>query len=230
MSQQLEPANGSIRVLILDDHKLFGEALAPLLEEQGMEVLPIATREKEARELASQHQPDVVLVDLHLADAWGVDVGRRMLNDLPDAKVIALTSANDPKAVQEALRAGFHGYLTKDTPLNRFFSSLAAAMDGQVVVPHQLARSAAGDRSPEERHAALLAEQLTSREFEVLRMLVEGLPAARIAKTLCISPNTVRTHVQNILTKLQVHSRLEAVAFAVRYDLVNGRGGTRAAP
>lgn len=108
----------------------------------------------------------------------------------------------------------------------QFVDSIKAAMSGQLVVPHRLAARAAGARSSEERDASLLAEQLTKRERDVLRMLVEGARSEAIAKRMSISPNTVRTHVQNILTKLQVHSRLEAAAFAVRHGLA-GHGRDR---
>jgi DNA-binding NarL/FixJ family response regulator len=132
-----------------------------------------------------------------------------------------VTALSDPQLLREAIKAGFHGFITKDTPMDRFVDAIRAAMSGQVVVPQRLAARAAGAQSVEERDASMLSAQLTPRELEVLAMLVEGARGEEIGSKLSISPNTVRTHIQNILMKLQVHSRLEAAAFAVRYGLVS---------
>jgi two-component system nitrate/nitrite response regulator NarL len=211
-----------VRVLIVDDHKLFAEAIRWALsgDGYGMEVLPVATSAKDGLAEAVSRRPDLVLVDLGLPDLSGVDLGRKILEKCEGVIVVAVTALSDPRLLKETIKAGFHGYITKDTPIARFVDSIKAAMSGQVVVPHRLAARAAGAPSPEERDAGLLARQLTNREVNVLEMLVEGTRSDDIAKRLLISPNTVRTHIQNILTKLQVHSRLEAAAFAVRHGLV----------
>jgi DNA-binding NarL/FixJ family response regulator len=212
-----------MRVLIIDDHKLFAEAIRSALGSDGhrMEILPVATSAKEGLAAAKLGKPDLVLVDLGLPDESGVDLGRKILDAIPRSTVLAVTAISDPDLLREALKAGFHGYITKDTPIARFIDSIRAAMSGQVVVPQRLAARAAGAQSVEERDASMLSEQLTARELEVLAMLVEGARGEEIGSRLSISPNTVRTHIQNILMKLQVHSRLEAAAFAVRYGLVS---------
>ena len=133
----------------------------------------------------------------------------------------AVTALDDPQAVKEAMRSGFRGYVTKDVRVQRFVDAVRAALAGQVVIPKQLARAVGGRRSAAERHAELLSQQLTRREREVLELLVHGASGREIAERLSISVNTVRTHVQSTLTKLQVHSRLEAATFAVRYGLVS---------
>jgi two-component system nitrate/nitrite response regulator NarL len=145
-------------------------------------------------------------------------VGSAILQEHPEAKIVALTAMSDRAAVDDALRIGFRGYLTKDTPVARFVNAVRSAVDGNLVLPHRL--SPAARRSPAEEAAALLASQLTPREREVLELLVQGADGTRAAAALGISLNTVRTHVQSILTKLQVHSRLEAATFAVRHRLV----------
>jgi DNA-binding NarL/FixJ family response regulator len=219
------PAGG--RVLIIDDHRLFSEVIRSTLESMGMDVIDAATTGSEGLDVARRERPDVVLVDIGLPDESGLSVGKKILDDLPDTKVVAVTSLIDPRAVAEAVRLGFRGYVTKDTPVNQFVSSIQAVLDGNVVMPKQLARQAAGDRSPEEQHAAILIKQLTERERQVLQLLAEGSSGVQIAARLSISPNTVRTHVQSILTKLQVHSRLEAAAFAVRHGLIRTPGDRR---
>jgi two-component system, NarL family, nitrate/nitrite response regulator NarL len=163
-------------------------------------------------------------MDVGLPEQSGIVVGERILQDRPETKVIALTALEDPQTVKEALRAGFSGYLTKETEPGRFERAIASVVDGQVVVPATVGKSLFRKRPETPRtQEDLLASQLTSRELEVLELLAEGESSRKIGQSLGVSPNTVRTHVQNILAKLQVHSRLEAAAFAVRRGLIRGR-------
>jgi two-component system, NarL family, nitrate/nitrite response regulator NarL len=212
-----------MRVLIIDDQKLFAEAIRSALSSNGhgMEVLPVATTAMEGLAAAQANRPDVVLVDMILPDGTGIELGEQILESCPGAVVVAVTALSDARMLREAIKVGFHGYLTKDTSIMRFVESIKSAVNGQVVLPHRLAARAAGQKSVEERDAELLADQLTDRERDVLSLLVKGARSDEIARWLSISPNTVRTHIQNILTKLQVHSRLEAAAFAVRHGLVS---------
>src|SRR5215207_660312 len=210
-----------IRALIVDDHTLFAEAVRATLEAKGIKVVAVVANGAGALEAVTAHRPDLVLLDLGLPDRSGLAVGADILDEAPETKVLALTALDDPRAVKEAMRTGFHGYLTKDTPVAKFVEAVLAAIGGQVVMPHRLAASAAGARSSQERQVALMADQLTYRELDVLRLLAEGMQGDAIARKLGISRNTVRTHVQSILTKLQVHSRLEAASFAVRHGIVD---------
>jgi two-component system nitrate/nitrite response regulator NarL len=213
----------SVRALVVDDHALFTDAILPILERIGMEIVAVARSGGEALEAARRERPEVVMVDLGLPDVGGIAVGKRILEELPDTTVIALTGRNDPEAVKEALAAGFHGFLTKDIPLPRFADSLGAVLGGEVVV---FRRPVVESRpvTTEDRNAELLARQLTPREVEVLTLLVAGSDNAEIARRLTVSSNTVRTHVQSILTKLGVRSRLQAAAFAVRHRVVSVDG------
>lgn len=216
------------RVLIVDDHLLFGDAIKPTLAAAGLEVIAVARTGAEGLEEARRHRPELVLVDLGLPDRDGMDVATQILLECADTKVVVVTALDDARFVAEALRRGLHGYLTKDTPLSRFLSGVRAAIDGQVVVPKGLAAAAViGGRRRD--MVSVLADQLTSREREVLGLLVEGMDGRAIANQLTISTNTVRTHIQSILTKLQVHSRLEAATFAVRNRLVDRPGERRRA-
>jgi DNA-binding NarL/FixJ family response regulator len=214
-----------MRVLIVDDHALFSEALGPLLAQNGLEVLGVAGSGAEALEAVRSQSPEVVLVDLGLPDMTGLELGREILEEKPGTKVLAVTGMDHGRLARDVLRAGFHGFLTKDTPLPQFIKSVKAVSEGQVInLPRREAvRSVVGDE--EQRDAALLAGQLTPRQLEVLEILVRGGSNAQIARELGLSPNTVRTHVQTILTKLQVRSRLEAAVFAVRFRIV--RDGER---
>jgi DNA-binding NarL/FixJ family response regulator len=205
-----------LRVLIVDDHQLFAEAVQITLEDFGMRVEGVATTAEEGLRQARELRPDVVLLDIGLPDRSGLAVGRTMIEELPDTKVVSVTALDDSQTIDEARRLGFAGYLTKDTPIAQFARAVRTAMEGTLVI----SRPRRTLQDVEDHGAVLLARQLTPRELEVLSLLVEGMSGRDIADALSISSNTVRTHIQNILTKLQVRSRLEAVAFAVRHRIV----------
>lgn len=209
-----------MRVLIVDDHKLFAEAIQMVLENGGMETVVAGTAE-EALAAARRESPDMVLLDIGLADQSGIAVGKELLERYPEMKVVIVTSLSDERVLQEAIRAGFHGFLTKDTKIPQLVRAIQSAFDGQLVVPQRLLGPKRNGGAYDA--AALLASQLTPREGEVIALLAQGASSGDIASALQISPNTVRTHVQSILAKLQVHSRLEAVAFAVRNDMLPTR-------
>lgn len=192
-----------------------------------MDVRGVITNGTAAVSAVRSEQPDLVLMDLGLPDSDGIEVGKAILEERPQTKVVAITALSDGRTVREAMKAGFHGYLTKDSSLSTFTRSVAAALEGQMVMPQRLAGAATGTQSPEEKDAALRAGHLSPREREVLSLLVEGANGDDISKRLSVSPNTVRTHIQNILTKLQVHTRLEAATYAMRFGIVitpNGNG------
>lgn len=222
-----EDSDDKPRVMIVDDHRLFAEAIRSVLTEGGLEVVGVAATGQAANALAEATRPDLVLMDLGLPDADGIRVGQDLMLKHPQLKILILTALRDPKTVKKALRAGFYGYVTKDTPITQFVDSVRSALSGSVVVPRSLAPATGGARSVEARAADLLAKQLTARELKVLGLLAEGARSEDIAERLSISTNTVRTHVQNVLTKLQVRSRLEAVAFAVRHGIVEISGEGR---
>jgi two-component system nitrate/nitrite response regulator NarL len=203
----------------VEDHKLFADAIRPTLERLGMDV-EIATSGREAIERAMRRPFDVALVDLGLPDMGGEEVGSRLLQIRQATVVVALTATVDELTVRRVLAAGFRAYLTKDMRISALSRALRAALAGETVT---LARGRPPRSRPAtpDRFVELLSSSLTTREREVLQLLARGYRGKDIAAELGISVNTVRTHVQSILTKLQVHSRLEAAAFAVRHGLVD---------
>lgn len=206
------------KTLIVDDHRLFAEVLKASLEDLGLDMLPPASDGAEAMIALRTHAPELVLIDLGLPDINGLELGRKMMAERPRLKMVAVTALSETDAVTEAIRLGFSGYITKDTPLTQFMASVRSVLDGQVVVTHRPAPRLTLAEDGE----AFLLHQLTRRERDVLALLMEGAGAADIAGQLSVSRNTVRTHVQNILMKLQVHTRLEAVAFASRHPRALG--------
>lgn len=205
-------------IMVVDDYRLFAEALALLFADLPFEVVGIATTGQEALDRVEELSPSLILMGLRLPDMDGLEVGRRVLEKNPEAKIILLSAAEDPAIGREALRRGFHGYLTKQLSGGQLIASIEAVLDGQVIIPRRVAAAMTTQRGQDPH--LLLAASLTRREREILELLVEGATGRDIAERLALRPNTVRTHVQNVLTKLQVHSRLEAASTAIRDGIV----------
>lgn len=211
-----------IRVLLVDDHQLLTGALSGMLSrESDILVVGVAGTVAEARSLARERL-DVVLMDYRLPDGTGAEATRAIKARWPAARVVMLTALNDDETVLESIQAGADGYLTKDRAVDDVVEAVRAAHAGETLLPRSVILgiaqrvAAARDRGGERRQI----EPLTPRELEVLRALTEGLSTPEICERLYIAPNTLRTHVQNIMGKLRVHSKLEAVAFALRHHLV----------
>ncbi len=211
------------RALIVDDHRLFADALVPILRAGGLDVVGIASSVSQAWELARSEAPDVILLDLGLPDGDAVQLGKDILDVVPGVRIFVLTGMNDGPILREALAAGFHGYLTKDMRADQVVASVMSGGDGQVVLSRTLALAANGSVSAEQRAAEARAAALTPRERDVLALLVRGADTATIASTLYLSPKTIRTHIQRMLAKLGVHSRVEAVSFATRYGVATSK-------
>lgn len=210
-----------IRVLFVEDHQLLADALAALLSrEEDIEVVGVAGSVAEAKVLARE-RVDVVLMDYRLPDGTGADATRAIKARWPAARVVMLTAIKDDETVLESIQAGADGYLTKDRAAEDVVVAVRAAYAGETLLPRsviiQISKRVAAAR---ERGDERLVEPLTPRELEVLRALTDGLSTPEICERLYITPNTLRTHVQNLMGKLRVHSKLEAVAFALRNRLV----------
>jgi DNA-binding NarL/FixJ family response regulator len=211
-----------IRVLFVEDQQLLAEALAAMLaREPDIEVVGTAGTVADAK-LMARERVDVVLMDYRLPDGTGAEATRAIKARWPAARVVMLTAVKDDETVLESIQAGADGYLTKDRAAEDVVQAVRAAYAGETLLPRtvivEIARrvAAARERGDDRR----LVEPLTPRELEVLRALTDGLSTPEICEKLYIAPNTLRTHVQNIMGKLRVHSKLEAVAFALRNRLV----------
>ena len=210
----------TIRVLIVDDHVLFADVIQRTLEADGFEVVAAVATGADALTVFRHERPNLVLVDLALPDRSGLSVGQAILEQAPSTIVLALTALDDPQLVKQILRAGFRGYVTKDCPVSQLREAITQAIQGRVVVAVPSRRGGGRSQGSKKEGVALLVGQLTPRERQVLALLAKGASSVDMARDLGISPNTLRTHVQSVLTKLQVHSRLEAASFAVRNELV----------
>jgi two-component system, NarL family, nitrate/nitrite response regulator NarL len=218
----------AIRALIVDDHVLFADAIRPTLQRLGFVEIERVSQGIDALPAAIQRPPHLALVELGLPDKSGLIVGQEvlhacqeMLRACPKTKVVVLTALNDQRTVDRVVQAGLHGYLTKDSTVESFAGSIRSVLRGESVFPNESRKGRLHNWEDQDAH--LLIGHLTARERQVLGLLVHGMSGEHLADHLGITSNTVRTHVQSILTKLQVHSRLEAATFAVRY----GVGRTR---
>ena len=206
----------AIRILIVDDHSVVRQGLKMFLRlDPELEVVGEAADGAEALKLARELQPDVVLMDLLMPVMDGVSATAAIRREVPQTEVIALTSVLEDSSVFGAIRAGAIGYLLKDTEADELRRAIKAAAAGQVQLsPEAAMRLMREVRAPEN------PDELTERETEVLCLLARGLSNKGIARELTIGEKTVKTHVSNILSKLNVPSRTQAALYAVRTGLV----------
>jgi two-component system NarL family response regulator len=212
------------RVVLADDHHFFREGLRGKLEEDGMAVVGDAADGEEAIALAIALTPDVVVADLSMPGASGIEVAREIGAKSAKTAVIILTVSADAESALEALTAGARGYLLKETAVDDLVGSVRLVACGQTVIAGGLmekilASVGAIERSPASR-ARKQARDLTARELEVLKLLAAGADNAAIGRELSISRHTVKRYVTNIFEKLGVGSRVDAAVYAVRADLV----------
>jgi DNA-binding NarL/FixJ family response regulator len=207
----------TIRVLIADDHSVVRQGLRMFLElDPDLEIVGEAKNGVEALELAREHRPDVVLMDLLMPEMDGVAATRAIRHEMPDTEVVALTSVLEDRAILDAIRVGAISYLLKDTESDKLCEAIRAAAAGEVrLSPEVAARLMRQVRAPES------PETLTDREVEVLRALARGLSNREIAERLVIAEATVKTHVSSILAKLNLPSRTRAALYALKIGLVS---------
>jgi DNA-binding NarL/FixJ family response regulator len=214
-----------IRVLVVDDHALFRRGLEIVLaQEPDIEVVGEAGDGAEAVEQAADLLPDVVLMDVRMPRRSGIEACTAIKDVVPSARIIMLTISDEEGDLYEAIKAGATGYLLKEISIDEVATAIRAVAGGQSLISPAMASKLLtefatlikrdGDRQQ------VPAPRLTERELEVLRLVARGLNNRDIAKQLFISENTVKNHIRNILEKLQLHSRMEAVVYAVREKLL----------
>jgi DNA-binding NarL/FixJ family response regulator len=211
-------------VLLADDHPLFRDGVAALLEARGFEVVGQASDGLEALELTRQLHPDLVLMDIHMPRLDGLDATRIITAELSNTRVIMLTVSDDDDNLFEAIKSGAQGYVLKNTDTETFFDLLNGAVQGEAPISrrlagkilHEFARRTSEDKEPAER-----PEELSVREKDVLRFVAEGLTNRDIGARMSLSENTIKYHLKNILQKLHLRNRAQAVAYAMQSGLVS---------
>ena len=211
-----------IRVLIVDDHALFRRALREHLEASGLDVVGEAEDAASAVALSAETKPEVVLMDIWMPGGSGVDATRRLQATVPGIRVLILTVSTEEEVVAEAIMAGACGYLLKDAGGDEILAAIAAAAGGESALSPRIASvliQRMREREPPSASDDRDRPALTSREREVLSLVVEGRDNNEIAAELVISPETVKTHVSSILAKLNADNRVQAAVQAVRAGL-----------
>jgi DNA-binding NarL/FixJ family response regulator len=214
-----------IRVLVVDDHALFRRGLQMVLEQEpDIEVVGEAGDGAEAVTSAAETLPDVVLMDVRMPKRGGIDACTAIHETVPSAKIIMLTISDEEADLYDAIKAGAMGYLLKEISIEEVASAIRAVHGGQSLISPSMASKLLTEfatmvKKTDDRQQ-VPTPRLTDREMEVLKLVAKGMNNRDIAKQLFISENTVKNHIRNILEKLQLHSRMEAVVYAVREKLL----------
>jgi DNA-binding NarL/FixJ family response regulator len=217
-------SDSPIRILLADQHALFREAMRTVLDAE--EDLSVVAEARNALEVVSEAEgtlPDLAILDSDLPMSEAPQTTSMIKERVPDCRVLVLSSRDDYRVLIEILDAGASGYLTKASPLVDLIQATRSVYRGETLIPpRMLGPLLAGllRRRREQNNASERVSQLTRREREVLALVAEGADNRTIAETLVISPQTARTHIQNILNKLSVHSRLAAAAFVTQNGIV----------
>jgi NarL family two-component system response regulator LiaR len=208
--------------MIVDDHSMVRRGLSTILKvKKDLELVGEANNGKEALKLCEQVQPDVVLMDLLMPEMGGAEATKIIRDRYPKIQVIALTSFQEKELVREALRAGAISYLLKNVSADDLAAAIREAHAGRSTLAPEAIQALIQAESPKPAPSTELAEdyELTPREQEVLALMVEGLNNPDIAERLVVSRSTAKAHVSNILSKLGVSNRAEAIAMALQHNL-----------
>ena len=208
-------AGALIDVVVVDDHVALRQGLEALLARRGCRIAGTAATVAESKELLAARTADVAIVDLRLPDGSGVDLVEWILREHPAIKVLVYTGADDPDVLARALDTEAHGFVLKPGSLDELVSALRAVSHGERVVDERIGRLLERRPAPD--------SALSRREREVFRLLADGLSGEEIAARLYLSPETVRTHIRNGMTKLGARTRTQAVVAAVARGEIDGK-------
>lgn len=213
----------TVRVVVVDDQRVVREGLVTVLDMfADIDVVGAAANGEQAITLVERHRPHVVLMDLHMPRSDGVEATAQITRTYPTTKVVVLTTYADDESIVAALRAGALGYLTKDAGREHIARAIHAAANGQAVLDPAVQARLVAAAAPSPQHPVAyepLPDGLSPREGEVLALIAAGATNTHIAKTLVISPSTVKTHINNIFAKTGVTDRAQAVTYAYQHRL-----------
>ena len=212
------------RVLIVDDQELFRRGLTMVIGAvDGIELVGEADNGKDAVDVAARTDPNVVLLDVRMPGLSGIETCAELKAVMPSVRIVMLTASDEETDLYDAIKSGASGYLLKDASIDEVAKAVRLVADGQSLISPAMAVKLLDEfkQLASSGPAPVTAPRLTDRELEVLRLVARGSSNREIARDLFISENTVKNHVRNILEKLQLHSRMEAVMYAVREKLLD---------
>jgi DNA-binding NarL/FixJ family response regulator len=209
--------------MVVDDHPMWRDAVSRDLGDAGFEVVATLGEGTQAMKIAATVRPDVVVLDLQLPDVSGVDVTRGLLAAHPPARVLVLSASGEHRDVLDAVKAGAAGYILKSASRPEFLDAVRRTAAGEPVFSPGLAGLVLGEFRRLAASPVPDSPRLTDREAEILRMVGTGLSYKQIADRLVLSHRTVQNHVQNTLTKLQLHNRVDLVRYAIEHGLDSDR-------
>ena len=214
-----------LRILLVDDHDLFRKGLAALLAlHADVQVVGEAGDGVEAVQCARETQPDIILMDINMPKCNGLEIIKTIKHEMPLVRVVMLTVSDSDRDLFAAIRNGADGYLLKNLKPDRLFEMLEGMRHGEWPLSDSLTTKVLGELRQRERPAAAalaVRDGLTARDIQVLECVARGATNREIAETLCITENTVKIHLHNILEKLHVENRIQAAMYAVREGLVS---------
>lgn len=210
-----------MKVLVADDHSLFRDGIVSLLEAAGYQIVQQVGTGKQAVEAAQEHRPDLVLLDNTMPEMTGIEALQIIKQRLPETKVVMLTVSEDDQDLIQAAQAGADGYLLKDLDGDRFLQMLEGVARGEAAMTRRTTSRLLMHLSRSDQKQATSPDQLTPREVDLLALVADGRSNREIAGDLSISENTVKFHMKNIIQKLRVSNRTEAVTVAIRHGIID---------
>lgn len=216
-----------MKILLVDDHQLFLEGLRNLLEVNDLSVVGVAHNGYSAVELARKLRPDVILMDIHMPGCDGLEATRLIKQELPDVKIVMLTMSADDAHLFDAIKSGASGYLLKNLDGDEFFELLEGLERGEAPMTRGLATKLLTEfaeqahRDPKAEMDEATIDGLSERQLEVLKLIAQGWTNKEVAGNLFITERTVKYHLQEILQKLHLRNRTQAVAYAVQTGLIS---------
>ncbi len=212
----------AIRILIADDHGVMRAGLRAMLEdESAVDVIGEAANGEEVLKLASELNPEIVLLDIGMPGIDGIEATRRLRKDAPQTKVLILSVYEDESLLREAIRAGASGYIVKRAAGEELIDAIQAVSRGYMYIHPAITRFLVSDLSPTNDSVKGVLQTLTPREMEVMSYIIRGFTNRQIAETLFISQRTVEGHRASLFSKLNLKNRVELVEFAEKYGLMN---------
>ena len=212
----------TIKILLADDHKIMRDGMTLLMQrEKDLQVVAEANNGAEAVSLALEHEPDVILMDINMPGMDGIEATRAILSELPEAKVIALTSHTEGKMVQEMFRAGALAFLGKNCSNQEILDAVRSVMSEKYYISEEMTGRVIEDFVLQHiPQITEVSDKLTNREKEVLKLIAEGLSTKKIADSLNLSSKTVGAHRENLMKKLDLHNVAQLTRYAIQKGLI----------